>query len=105
ALTRSASQEETAALTVACAVANVQTARARIVDGIPKNRAGMPASSAWFALGLLGAGPAERKMLHEGVAQSADPTSRREAALALGLLRDHTVVDQLRAIVSSRAAD
>ena len=104
-LERTGSQEERAALTVACGLANAQAARATIVDRLPKNRQGLPASSASFALGLLGAGPAELKLLHETVQQAVDPTARLEAALALGLLRDHSVVPQLSSIVFSRNVD
>jgi HEAT repeat protein len=99
------SQDEKVPLTVACALADVQAARKVIVESVPKSRSGPAAASASFALGLLGAGPAETKLLHEVVAQSTDPTARREAALALGLLRDHTVVDQFRDIVRSKAPD
>jgi HEAT repeat protein len=105
ALERSKSLDEKMAFAVACGLGNVQAARSELIDLIPKNRGGPTAASAAFALGLLGAPPADRAILHEMVAQSADPTARREAALALGLLRDHTVVDQLRAIVASKSTD
>jgi HEAT repeat protein len=105
ALEKSHSQDDRVSLAIACGLAGIQTARAAVVDTMPKNRGGPNAAAASFALGLLGAGPAERKLLHEVVAQSADPTSRREAAVALGLLRDHEVVDRLRAIVRSKGSD
>ncbi|MCE9637324.1 MAG: HEAT repeat domain-containing protein [Planctomycetes bacterium] len=104
-LADSGSADERVPLMVACGLAGVQAARPSIVGAMPKSRAGQAAASASFALGLLGAGPSELKLLHEVVAQSTDPTARREAALALGLLRDHSVVDQLADIIRSKAPD
>ena len=37
------------------------------------------------------------------VEQSADPTARLQASVALGVLHDHEVVDQLRAILKASA--
>jgi HEAT repeat protein len=90
---------------IACALARIDGARAAVADTIPNGRHGASTAGACFALGQLATTDAEKKLLHEVVAQSVDETSRREAALALGLMRDREVATQLRAIVASKEAD
>jgi HEAT repeat protein len=53
---------------------------------------------------LDGAGVDERRILHEAVARPGDYMVRREAALALGMLHDATVTQQLREIAGSTSA-
>lgn len=95
-------QDVQAALALACGLAGVQSVRARIAVLADEGKGGVLAPTAAFALGLVGAGPAEMKVLHEAVAQPQFADVRGAAARALGMLRDRTVVDQLRAIVASK---
>jgi HEAT repeat protein len=103
ALAKSGSDAEQGSLALACGLAAAQSARPRLAE-IVASGAPSAASIAAFSLGLIGAGPVERKVLHQAVAQSGDPLRRREAALALGMLRDGTVVEHLRAIAGGRTA-
>jgi HEAT repeat protein len=105
ALRSSAAVEDRAALTIACALANVPAARARIVETLPRTPIGPVGSSTCFALGLFGGAAGEKKFLHEALLQSGDPTARREAALALAVLHDHDVVDRLRGLAAAKGAD
>jgi HEAT repeat protein len=95
-------QDEQAALALACGLAGIQEARARIADLADEGKGGALAPTAAFALGLVGAGPEELKVLREAVAQSVFADIRGAAARALGMLRDKSVVEQLRAIVKSK---
>jgi HEAT repeat protein len=104
ALAKAHTDELQGSLALACALGGTQAARPRLAEIVDK---GGPtaAPAAAFALGMLGAAAPEREVLHAAVAQSGKPLLRREAALALGMLRDRSVVAQLRAIVGGRTSD
>jgi HEAT repeat protein len=93
-----------AALCLACGLAGVESARPRLAQFASDRKAPTVSAYATFALALVGAGPEERKVLHDVVARLGDFTASREAALALGMLRDRSVVEQLRTLLSDRAA-
>ena len=103
-LAASKADDETGSLAIACALAGVQGVGPRLAEIV---ESGGPTSAplAAFALGTLGATAKEREVLHEAVAQSGLPLKRREAALALGMLRDVSVVEQLRTISGGRTSD
>ena len=103
-LASSKADEETGSLALACALAGVQNVGPRLAEIV---ESGGPTSAplAAFALGTLGATAKEREVLHEAVAQGGLPLKRREAALALGMLRDMSVVEQLRKICAGRSSD
>jgi HEAT repeat protein len=95
--------DERAGLCTACGLADVDAARAKLVEFAGKGAPGVCEYAA-YALGL--AGFDEKKTLHEAVARSGDYVVRREAALALGMLRDATVTEQLREIAGvSKSTD
>jgi len=103
-LAASKADEETGSLALACALAGVQNVGPRLAEIVDS---GGPTSAplAAFALGTLGATAKEREVLHDAVAQSGLPLKRREAALALGMLRDMSVVEQLRKVCTGRTSD
>lgn len=104
ALAKSRTDESQGSLALACALAGAQAARPRLAEVVAK---GGPtaAPTAAFALGMLGAAGPERDALHAAVAETGKQLLRREAALALGMLHDRSVVDQLRAVVAGRTSD
>jgi HEAT repeat protein len=102
---KAATPDDRAGLAIAIGMAGAKDGLKAIVEAIPKGRGGPVTSGCCCALGLLGAGPAEVKLLHEILDASNDPCSRREAAMALGLAHDKTVVAQLRAILQSKRHD
>lgn len=100
----STNEAMSAALCLACGLAGVESARPRLAQFATDRKAPSLSTYATFALGLVGAGPEERKILHDVVGRPGDYTASREAALALGMLHDHSVVDQLRGLLSDKSA-
>jgi HEAT repeat protein len=93
--------DETVALCLACGIAQAKAAHARLAKLAGSSHAVVVTAYACYGLGLLGATPDEIDVLHEVVARPGDYLSRREAALALGMLRDRSVITQLRELVAS----
>jgi HEAT repeat protein len=100
----SAGEELRAAAALACGLAGVATARERLTALLGDDKSPECAAQAAFALGLLGAGAKERAALRAAVTRRGLFELRREAALALGMLRDAQVVHEMRAIVASKTA-
>jgi len=98
ALEDSKDEDETCGLATACGLARVVAARGRLGELVEKGRSPTIVSYAAYALGLVGADDEQRKTLHAEVARRGDFMVRREASLALGMLRDATIVQQLRDI-------
>lgn len=104
ALDRAKADEAAGSLALACAFAGAVDAGPRLAE-IVESGGPTAAPVAAFALGMLGANETQRAVLRAAVAQPGLPLKRREAALALGALRDPAVVDQLRRICSGRTSD
>jgi HEAT repeat protein len=101
ALDKASDMDERCGLCAACGIARLEAARGRLAEIVGKSGSGVTAAYAAYALGMTGASDDERKALHEAVARPGDYLLRREAALALGALRDATVAPQLREIAGS----
>jgi len=106
ALAEASSDEDRGSFVLACGLAGAAAARREADELLTRRRGGVGpvAPQACFALGLLGPDADDRKLLHESVAQTEDGLRRREAALALALAKDATVVAELRAIAASKRA-
>ncbi len=105
ALKKASNQEVRGALALACGLAKLPAAAPELVELVDRGSGAAGPLAAW-ALGQIGGGGAAgTKVLHAAVEQSANVLLRREAALALGTLRDASIVGDLRAIVSSRNTD
>ncbi|MCE9636987.1 MAG: HEAT repeat domain-containing protein [Planctomycetes bacterium] len=92
------------AAALACGLARVTAARDRLTVLASDKRSPACAAHAAFALGLVGTGAEGRAALHDAVARHGSFEARREAVLALGMLRDASVITQLHKIVASKSA-
>lgn len=96
-----ASEQQRMAIALACGLAGIDEARPRLAELASRGRSPDVAAQAVFALGLLGAGADERDVLHDAAMRKGSVLLRREASLALGMLRDHAIVVRLREAVAS----
>ncbi len=103
-VTDASSDDDQAAAALACGLGGVTAARPRLASILEHGSPTASPAAAW-ALGALGADPDERKILRAAVLRPGRQLERREAALALAVLGDRVVVDELRAAVSGRGSD
>ena len=105
ALEKAANDDLSGALALACGIARLPDATPTLIQLVDRGSGAAGPLAAW-ALGEIGGRRADvRAVLHAAVARSGNALLRREAALALGTLRDPDIVGRLRAAVVSREPD